>query len=220
MLNVAARRPTQNSYLQMTALSECSIAKNPFDHLIVKRFLDPCTEADVLSDFPRISSGGSYPINRLSYGPSFGAIVSELTSGPFTEVLGGLFETNLATHPTLVTVRGRSRAKDGKIHTDNPNKLITLLLYFGRADDAAEGQLRLLRSPTNLDDYAIEVAPNYGTLLVFKNGPQAWHGFRSYTGARRVLQINWVSNARYVDKEEARHGFSALIKTILSSGRN
>ena len=30
----------------------------------------------------------------------------------------------------MITVRGRCAAKDGRIHTDTPTKLITVLIYF------------------------------------------------------------------------------------------
>ena len=209
---------TDNSYLEMDKLSGGSVRTEPFEYLLVEDFLDPRRETEVLRDFPRIAAAGSYPINKLSCGPSLAAIIAELTTGAFPKALGEKFGLDLGGRPTLVTVRGRSSPKDGKIHTDNPNKLITLLLYLGGPGEATEGRLRLLNSPSDLGAYAIEVTPNYGTLLVFKNGPRAWHGFQPYSGVRRVIQINWVSGADYVEREEARHGLSALVKMVLSAG--
>jgi len=211
---------TELSSLEMGKLIGATVETDPFEHLVVPGFLDPSRESEVVRDFPAMRSPGSFPINKLSCGPSLLAIISELTSGPFPKVLGEKLGMDLAKHPTLVTVRGRSQEKDGQIHTDNPNKLITLLLYLGGPGEVVEGKLRLLRSPTDLNAYATEITPSYGTLLVFKNGPRAWHGFQSFAGVRRVIQINWVSGREYVEREEARHGLSALIKMILPSARN
>ncbi|MFZ1990302.1 MAG: 2OG-Fe(II) oxygenase [Alphaproteobacteria bacterium] len=211
---------TELSYLEMDKLIRGTVQTDPFEYIVVQGFLDPSREAEVIRDFPPTRSPGSFPINKLSCGPSLRAVVSELTSGPFPKILGEKLGIDLSQHPTLVTVRGRSQEKDGQIHADNPNKLITLLLYLGGPGEVAEGKLRLLRSPTDLNAYAAEITPSYGTLLVFKNSPRAWHGFQSFTGVRRVIQINWVSGQEYVEREEARHGLSALMKMILPSGRN
>lgn len=209
-----------SSYVNVDKLAGARVETEPFEHLIVPGLLDPSREAEVLRDFPPMKSPGSFPINKLACGPSLLALVAEITSGAFPKVLGEKLGMDLSKHPTLVTIRGRSQAKDGQIHTDNPNKLVTLLLYLGGPGEVTEGKLRLLRSPTELNDYATEITPSYGTLLVFKNGPRAWHGFQSFTGVRRVIQINWVSGDHYVEREEARHGLSALMKMILPSGRN
>ena len=49
--------------------------------------------------------------------------------------------------------------KDGRIHTDSATKIITLLLYMNPGWEMAEGRLRLLRGPADLDDYVREVTP-------------------------------------------------------------
>src|SRR6185437_9471911 len=50
--------------------------------------------------------------------------------------------------------------------------------------EAPGGRLRLLRSPDNLHDVIAEVPPDEGTLLVFENKPNAWHGFEAFDGER------------------------------------
>ena len=72
---------------------------------------------------------------------------------------------------------------------------MTVLLYLNPATDAwaqHEGCLRLLRGPDDLEDYAVEVPPVNGTLLVFPNGPTAWHGHKRFTGQRysRAAQLH------------------------------
>ena len=43
-----------------------------------------------------------------------------------------------------------------------------MLVYFNTDWDEQAGQLRLLRSRTDIEDYAAEVPPAGGTLLVFR----------------------------------------------------
>ena len=65
--------------------------------------------------------------------------------------------------PTIFTVRGKCRLKDGKIHTDTESKIITVLLYMNPAWENQEGKLRILRSRTNIDDVAAEISPVVGS---------------------------------------------------------
>jgi Rps23 Pro-64 3,4-dihydroxylase Tpa1-like proline 4-hydroxylase len=118
----------------------------------------------------------------------------------------------------MVTVRGQSRAADGKIHTDSRTKLVTALIYMNDAWESPRGRLRLVRSATDLDDVIAEVPPDEGTLLVFRNDPNAFHGFEPFAGPRRVIQLNWVTDASVVRREQARHRFSAFFKRLAKRG--
>jgi hypothetical protein len=114
----------------------------------------------------------------------------------------------------MVTVRGQSRAADGQIHTDSVTKLITVLIYMNGKWESPHGRLRLLRSPDNLNDVIAEVPPDEGTLLVFTNRPNAWHGFEAFEGPRRVIQLNWVRDTGVVWREQTRHKVSAFFKRL------
>jgi Rps23 Pro-64 3,4-dihydroxylase Tpa1-like proline 4-hydroxylase len=118
----------------------------------------------------------------------------------------------------MVTVRGRSRAADGKIHTDSRTKLVTALIYMNDSWESPRGRLRLVRSPDDLNAVIAEVPPERGTLLVFKNDPHAWHGFEPFSGPRRVIQLNWVTDASVVRREQARHRISAFFKRLGNRG--
>jgi hypothetical protein len=72
----------------------------------------------------------------------------------------------------------------------------------------------LLRSSDNLDDIVFELPPVAGTLLVFKRSDNSWHGHKPFTGERRVIQLNWVTDAEVVRREQGRHRFSAMTKKI------
>jgi len=116
-----------------------------------------------------------------------------------------------------VTLRGMSREKDGRIHTDSTAKRVTVLLYLN-PDSASwakqDGCLRLLRTPDNLEDYGVEVPPVNGTLLVFPNGPTTWHGHKQFVGRRHVVQLNWMTTDDKARYELRRHKISAFVKRL------
>ena len=86
---------------------------------------------------------------------------------------------------------------------------------MNNAWEAKTGRLRLLRRPDNLEDVIAEVPPDEGTLLVFRNDPNAWHGFHAFEGPRRVIQLNWVTDKGVVRREQFRHRVSAFFKKLL-----
>ena len=129
------------------------------------------------------------------------------------------FGLNLSDRPVMVTVRGQCTARDGNIHADSATKLITMLLYTNRSWECASARLRILRSPTCLDDYAVEVPAEESTFVIFRNGPNAWHGFAPFHGQRRVIQVNWVRDVTVVAREQVRHRVSAFFKRLVSPGR-
>ena len=114
----------------------------------------------------------------------------------------------------MITVRGRSDGKDGRIHTDSPTKLITLLLYMNPVWDEKGGRLRLLRGADDLDDFVAEVAPLAGTMVAFRRSDSEFHGHRPHRGERRVVQLNWVTAPKIVRREIARHRWPAWLKDI------
>jgi Rps23 Pro-64 3,4-dihydroxylase Tpa1-like proline 4-hydroxylase len=120
----------------------------------------------------------------------------------------------------MVTVRGISKAVDGQIHTDSRTKLVTILLYMNQEWETGTGRLRLLRSPDNLQDYIAEVPPDRGTLLMFRNDENAWHGFEPFEGPRRVIQVNWVRDEGVVRRERTRHRFSAFMKRLFGHAKH
>jgi SM-20-related protein len=150
----------------------------------------------------------------LDYGPAFARFIQAIQGPEFTRAVEQKLGVDLTDRPTMVTARGVSAARDGQIHTDSRTKLITVLIYMNNAWEAKTGRLRLLRSPDNLDDVIAEVPPDEGTLLVFKNEPNAWHGFHAFEGPRRVIQLNWVTDMGVVKREQTRHKVSAFFKRL------
>lgn len=200
--------------LDFERLKATPVSTDPFPHAIVPGFLKEGARASVGGDFPAIDRPGSFPLGDLSFGPAFQSLVDALHAPAFARIVEEKFGIDLQGRPTMITVRGMTQAKDGRIHTDSKTKLVTVLLYMNEDWEAEGGQLRLLRRPDDLDDMAAEVPPLAGTLLVFLNGPAAWHGHKPFVGRRRTIQLNWVTGEDVVRRERFRHGLSARLKRL------
>jgi hypothetical protein len=201
-------------WCDLDAFRATALTAEPFPYAIVPRFIPARAMAAVESDFPKVARVGSFPLPSLSYGPAFGAMMDALRGPEFTASVEEKFGISLVGRPTMVTVRGMSGARDGNIHTDSVTKLLTVLIYMNSRWESSEGRLRLLRSHDNLEDVIAEVPPDEGTLLIFKNAPNAWHGYQPFHGVRRVIQLNWVTSNSVVRWEQSRHRISALLKSL------
>jgi SM-20-related protein len=201
--------------LKLDTLRATPVERDPFDYVIVRNFVEREKLGEVLDDYPQVPGPGSHPPAGLKISGHFKELMDELLDGPFRKIVEEKFDVDLANRPTMYTVRGFCRARDGKIHTDSKTKLVTVLLYMN--DDSWEsstGRLRILRNGTDLENFAAEVEPSGGTLLIFKRADNSWHGHHPFEGKRRAIQLNWVTDQSVVDREQGRHGFSSAIKRI------
>lgn len=205
--------------LEFERLDAAAVESEPFPFTIIPGVVSEQFRTPVETDYPAISRYGSFPLPALSYGPAFATLIEELTGDRMRGIVERKFGIDLSDRPVMITVRGQCTARDGNIHTDSTTKLVTMLFYTNRAHECASARLRLLRSPASLDDYAAEVPAEESTLVIFRNGPKAWHGFAPFRGQRRVIQVNWVSDASVVAREHARHRVSAFFKRLVSPGQ-
>jgi hypothetical protein len=203
-------------FFDLDAFAATPLTAEPFPYLIVPGFMPHAALAALAADYPRIDKPGSFPVSELRFGPSFRAMLDELEGPAIRDAFAEKFAMDLSGRPTMVTVRGRAQAKDGRIHADSKTKLITVLLYMNQHWEAPGGRLRLLRSADSLDDSIVEVPPIEGTLLAFKVTPNSWHGHEPTEGERRVIQLNWVRDEDVVRHEQARHRFSAKLKRLFA----
>lgn len=202
------------SYLDYDALEHAPLQKDPYEFLIVENFVKPDAFASIMADFPAVPGAGSHPPSELKIEGRFKAMLDELQKEPFRRAIEKKFDIDLTGRPTMYTVRGFLRGTDGSIHTDSETKIITVLLYLNDAWVSEGGKLRILRNGTDLENFAAEVPPSNGTLLVFKRSDHSWHGHKPYEGQRRVVQMNWVTEQAVVDREQRRHSVSTRFKKI------
>ncbi len=203
------------SAIDLEAFRRTELAREPFEHVIVPGFLKPDSLPDIQRDFPPIERHGSYPTSELDYGAAFEALLDELSGAEVAAEFEDKFAIDLSERPTMITVRGRCHPRDGRIHPDSDDKLITVLIYLNTDWENESGRLRLLRSADDIEDFAAEVPPLAGTLLAFRRGDRSYHGHTSYDGERRSIQLNWVTGADVVRHELARHRRSARLKRWL-----
>ena len=202
------------SILEYEALRRAVLNTEPFDHIIATGAIAREKVQEVGRDFPVLERPGSIPLGKLEYGPAFARLIDDLKGPELTRIVSEKFDIDLTGRPTMITVRGWCRPRDGKIHTDSRRKLVTLLLYMNTGWESGGGRLRLLRSPGDIEDYGVEVPPDGETLLIFKCTPNAWHGHKSFDGKRRTIQVNWVSDEKYLRREQRRHGVSTFFKRL------
>jgi hypothetical protein len=202
------------AYLDIAALRATPLETEPYEHLIVERFIPEAHSAGLIGSYPEIGQAGSFPLDTLKVEGGFAALIEEMNAEPFRKAVEEKFAVELEGKATMFTARGRCRAEDGRIHTDSKSKIITVLLYMNEAWDPQGGRLRLLRGAEDLEDYAREVPPGFGTLLVFKRSDRSWHGHLPFEGPRRVVQMNWVTSPRVAAWEQFRHKVSAATKRL------
>ncbi len=204
--------------LDYAALDATPLASEPFAHVVVPRFVPPVALRAVLADLPSLGKRGSFPLDAVTLGPAAEALMGEMQGERLRAAIGRKFGLVLGGAPTMVTLRAWTDERDGHIHRDSTAKRVTVLLYLNPAGDEAwmrqEGCLRLLRGPGNLDDYAVEVAPVDGTLLVFPNTPEAWHGHKVFCGQRFSVQLNYMTTDAKARSELRRHRLSAFMKRL------
>ena len=203
--------------LDYDALRTTPVAGDPFPHVVVPNFVPPDSLRGVLADMPPLDKRGSFPIDALALGPNAQALMDAMEGPELRQAIADRFDLDLSGAPTMVTLRGCTNERDGYIHVDSTAKRVTVLLYLNSATDVFaqhEGCLRLLRGPNDLEDYAVEVPPVNGTLLVFPNAPNAWHGHRRFTGQRYSVQLNYMTTDAKARSELRRHRFSAFMKRV------
>jgi len=202
------------SMLDLERFRNTPLTREPFEFLIVPEFVKAGARTAIENDYPEVARPGSFPLREVTYGPAFATFIEEMRSDEFREAFEQKFNVDLTNRPDMITVRGRCSEKDGKIHTDSETKIITILIYMNSAWESSGGQLRLLRSGSNLDDVILEVPPPEGTLLAFRRSNNSWHGHKPFSGPRRVIQFNWVTSEAVVRREQNRHRLSAWMKKL------
>ena len=200
--------------IDFDAIARSEVAREPFPFFTTPDVLGAENLAAIRADFPDIRKPGIFPLSTLSYGPAFARLIDDIRSPDLEEVMSEKYGVDLSDKPLMITVRGRARKKDGRVHNDTKTKFVTCLLYLNEIWDEGEGRLRMLRRPDDLEDYAAEVPPNGGTFASFLRTENSWHGHKPCVGDRRYVMFNWMTTQAALDNELGRHRFSARVKQL------
>jgi len=200
--------------LNVGAIASANATREPFPYFLAQ-VLDKKDVDSIRADFPQIDKPGIFPLDALNYGPAFASLIEELKSPEVAKAIGKQLGVDLTALPTMITVRGRAQAKDGRIHTDTRDKVATCLLYLNGAWEESGGRLRILRNGEDLEDYIAEVPPNGGTFLAFKVSPNSWHGHKPFVGERRYVMMNWLRSEAARSRQLGRHKLSAKVKRLI-----
>jgi hypothetical protein len=199
--------------LNLQALAPAPVAREPFPYMTAANVLNEDDLRRIAADFPAIDKPGVFPLSSLSYGPAFASLIEDIRGPDLEALLGERFGMDLSDKALMITVRGRCQARDGRIHTDSKDKLLTCLLYLNDPTwDQDGGRLRLLRDGQSLDNPIAEAPPDGGSFVAFKRTANSWHGHAPFEGPRRYVMFNWLRSNAALAKNIGRHRLSAMFK--------
>ncbi len=205
------------AHLNLDKLKAAKVETSPYVYTIVPGFLGALSVSRINATYPNIEKGGSYPIESLAANMAIKDVIDELDSPEFEKIIADKFNVELDGRPKMYSLRGYTRAKDGQIHTDSRDKIITVLLYLNENWQQPDGRLRILKNGNSVDDFVAEVPPDNGTLLVFKRSDNSWHGHHPFDGPRRSLQMNWMTSEGSKGWHKVRHSISAAVKKLTAA---
>ncbi|MBN8874758.1 MAG: 2OG-Fe(II) oxygenase [Rhodospirillales bacterium] len=200
--------------LDWEAFARAPLQTEPFPYLVVPGFVPAGLAAAAGAAFPGPDLPGVLPAPATAPDDAFGRVLRALRDPDTTEAFGEKFGLALESDTLMITLRARTRAVDGRIHTDSETKVVTALLYLNDGWAEAGGQLRLLRGPDDIEDMIAEVPPLAGTLLAFRRTPHSWHGHKPFEGTRKAIMFNWMVDATTARRELRRHAVSASLKHL------
>lgn len=215
-----SKRCIHMSIFDFEALATTPVERDPFDYIVVPDFVRTDAMKAINRDYPDIDSPRNLDPEDLEFGPAFQGLLDELNKPKFSRALGEKFGVDLSNAPSTITVRKYCEESDGNIHTDHWSKIITVLIYFNEGWPHEGGQLRMLRSDKDVEDFANEVKPLAGTLLAFRRSDHSYHGHRRFVGERRMLQMNWIRPNKMAQSFQKLARFSThAAKRLAQMGR-
>ena len=201
--------------INLDIIRSAPVAREPFSYFLASNVIGSSDLDLIRSDFPAIGSTGIFPLEALKYGAHFEQLVEEIRSPEIEGILEQKLEVSLRDKPLMITVRGHCHPRDGSIHTDSKDKIVTCLLYLNdSAWESTTGRLRFLRNGFDINDALAEAPPVGGTLVAFKRSECSWHGHTPYEGPRRYVMFNWIASPAALAKNIGRHKLSARFKAL------
>ena len=203
------------SILNPDAVRNAPLSREPYSYFLGSGALREEAIPDLKRDFPNITKTGYLTVDEVDLKGRFKGLIDEIESDEFSRVLSEKFGMDLTQYPRLTTIRKLSQAKDGRIHTDGPSKVMTLLIYMNDEwQQDGSGRLRVLYDENNFEPYAAEVPPTMGTIFAFLRAENSWHGHQPFTGERRVVQTAWITDAKEIERKRKRNGMAQFFKGL------
>ena len=203
-----------SSVLKLDALKNAEVSQSPYPYFVVENSIVESEVQAVIQDFPKLEQGGSFNVDDVEIKPNFDRLLKSVDTPEFRQILTDKFGVNVMEHPMMITLRGYSRQKDGRIHSDSKSKLITMLIYLNESWDAETGRLRILNDDKDINNYVTEINAGPGSLVAFKVTDNGWHGYIPYEGQRQSIQINFLTSEKANARHKFFHGLSAKVKKI------
>jgi SM-20-related protein len=116
--------------IDLEAIRAAPVTHEPFSYFVATDVISSADLERIKSDFPAIASTGVFPLDCLKYGANFEHLIDEIRSGDLEEILAQKLNASLNGKPLMITVRGHCHPRDGSIHTDSKDKIVTYLLYL------------------------------------------------------------------------------------------
>lgn len=201
------------SMFDFDAFERAPLQRDPCDFIMVPGFVKPDALEAINHDYPAIVEPGNFSLDGLEYAGAFRAMTDELARPETKQRFAAKFDMDLQACPLELTVRRYSSESDGNIHNDSKSKRLTTLIYFNKHWQSPGGQLRILRRPEDINDYAVEIPPVDGNLICFRRNEKSFHGFPPYVGERRSIQFYWVKPER-TDGKGRKSGLSIWLKRL------
>lgn len=199
--------------IDFSALAAAAVTRSPFSYFTASGVVGDADLAAIAQDFPAISAPGIFPLSNLACHGAFARLIEEVRSPRMAALMAEKFGVDLSDKPLMITVRGQCQRKDGRIHADSKDKIVTCLLYLNDKHwDQKGGRLRFLRNERDMNATIAEVPPEGGNFVAFKRADNSWHGHEPFEGPRRYIMFNWVQSEATLAKNLGRHKVSAFFK--------
>ncbi|MDE2030261.1 MAG: 2OG-Fe(II) oxygenase, partial [Alphaproteobacteria bacterium] len=144
--------------IDFETIAKAPVATEPFSYFACENVLSADTLKAVGADFPQITRPGIFTLSDLTYGPNFARLIHEINAPELEDIMQDKFGVDLSDKPIMITIRGHCQRKDGRIHTDSKDKIVTCLLYLNDPVWGEQGgRLRLLRNGEDLNSTIAEV---------------------------------------------------------------
>jgi SM-20-related protein len=184
-------------------IENAQVKDKPYPFFVVENCIKEDKKDAIAKAFPNILDSGVYSIDNFSLENNMQDLIDDLSSQRFRNIIEKKLNLNLADKNLLFNFRGFVKETDGLIHPDNPDKFVTILLYLNKhwithrlpknVPLKDSGCLRILNSATDINDYAVQIPPLLGNMVVFKVTENSFHGHLSHDCIRKSLQFNyWI----------------------------